>query len=142
MEMVLAKTDLAVASRYAGLVADKKLRNLIFKRISTELSLTNDCLSQVTGTRERLTNNPTLARSIKNRFAYLDPLNHLQVELIKRHRSWKEDGKKADIWAMGNVLFNLLMGKLPFDISKHQKKNKDKNEQGKIIIEKLTPIEL
>jgi phosphoenolpyruvate carboxylase len=97
MEMVLAKTDLAVASRYAGLVADKKLRNLIFKRISTELSLTNDCLSQVTGTRERLTNNPTLARSIKNRFAYLDPLNHLQVELIKRHRSWKDDGKKADI---------------------------------------------
>jgi len=97
MEMVLAKTDLAVASRYAGLVADKKLRNQIFKRISIELSLTNDCLSQVTGTRERLTNNPTLARSIKNRFAYLDPLNHLQVELIKRHRSWKDDGRKADI---------------------------------------------
>jgi phosphoenolpyruvate carboxylase len=38
-----------------------------------------------------------LARSIKNRFAYLDPLNHLQVELIKRHRSWKDDGKKVDI---------------------------------------------
>jgi phosphoenolpyruvate carboxylase len=97
MEMVLAKTDLAVASRYASLVADKKLRNLIYKRIATEHALTNDCLSQVTGTRERLTNNPTLARSIKNRLAYLDPLNHLQVELIKRHRSWKDDGRKADI---------------------------------------------
>ncbi len=97
MDMVLAKTDLAVASRYAGLVADKKLRNQIFKRIATEHALAIDCLTQVTGVRERLANNPTLARSIKNRFAYLDPLNHLQVELIKRHRSWKEDGRKADI---------------------------------------------
>ncbi len=97
MEMVLSKTDLAVASRYAGLVADKKLRNMIFKRITAEHALTNDNLSLVTGTRERLAGNPTLARSIKNRFAYLDPLNHLQVELIKRHRAWSADERKADI---------------------------------------------
>lgn len=97
MDMVLSKTDLAVASRYAGLVADKKLRSMIFKRISAEHALTNEALSMLTGTRERLANNPALARSIKNRFAYLDPLNHLQVELIKRHRAWKDDGRKADI---------------------------------------------
>ena len=97
MDMVLSKTDMAVASRYAGLVADKKLRNMIFKRIAAEHALTNESLSMVTGSRERLVNNPTLARSIKNRFAYLDPLNHLQVELIKRHRAWKDDGRKADI---------------------------------------------
>ncbi len=97
MDMVLSKTDLAVASRYAGLVADKKLRNAIFKRISNELELTTECLSAITGSKERLASNPTLARSIKNRFAYLDPLNHLQVELIKRHRSWKEQGRDSDI---------------------------------------------
>ncbi len=97
MDMVLSKTDLAVASRYAGLVADKKLRNAIFKRISNELELTAECLSAITGSKERLASNPTLARSIKNRFAYLDPLNHLQVELIKRHRSWKEQGRDSDI---------------------------------------------
>lgn len=97
MDMVLSKTDLAVASRYASLVADKKLRSAIFRRISAELELTIECLSMITGSKERLASNPTLARSIKNRFAYLDPLNHLQVELIKRHRSWKEQGRESDI---------------------------------------------
>lgn len=97
MDMVLSKTDLAVASRYAGLVADKKLRNSIFKRISQEHELACECLALITGSKERLAGNPTLARSIKNRFAYLDPLNHLQVELIKRHRSWKEQGRESDI---------------------------------------------
>ena len=87
MDMVLSKTDLAVASRYAELVTDKKLRKAIFKRIAVEHELASDCLSQITDTRERLATNPALARSIKNRFAYLDPLNHLQVELIKRHRA-------------------------------------------------------
>ena len=97
MDMVLAKTDLAVASRYAGLVADKKLRNAIFKRIVAEHELTLDCLAMATSSKGRLSQNPTLARSIKNRFPYLDPLNHLQVELVKRHRAWKEQGKEPDI---------------------------------------------
>ncbi len=97
MDMVLAKTDLAVASRYAGLVADKKLRNAIFKRIVAEHELTLSCLSLATSSKDRLAQNPTLARSIKNRFPYLDPLNHLQVELVKRHRAWKEQGKEPDI---------------------------------------------
>ncbi|MBP0599576.1 phosphoenolpyruvate carboxylase [Herbaspirillum sp. LeCh32-8] len=87
MDMVLSKTDLAVASRYAGLVADRKLRNTIFGRITDEHERTSALLSQITGSKDRLAANPLLARSIKNRFAYLDPLNHLQVELIKRHRA-------------------------------------------------------
>ncbi|MES2534622.1 MAG: phosphoenolpyruvate carboxylase [Pseudomonadota bacterium] len=96
MDMVLAKTDLAVASRYAELVTDRKLRNSIFKRIAAEHESTTVCLSQITGARERLAGNPLLARSIKNRFAYLDPLNHLQVELIKRHRANKSGDRKND----------------------------------------------
>lgn len=96
MDMVLAKTDLAVASRYATLVNDRKLRNSIFKRITEEHERTVACLAIITGTRERLANNPLLARSIKNRFAYLDPLNHLQVELIKRHRTVAASGRDRD----------------------------------------------
>lgn len=96
MDMVLAKTDLAVASRYAELVADKKLRIGIFQRIADEHERTSSCLETITGTGERLAGNPLLARSIKNRFAYLDPLNHLQVELIKRHRAIASDANKID----------------------------------------------
>ena len=87
MDMVLAKTDLAIASRYAELVLDQPLRERIFKRITQEHATTLDCLETITGAPERLAGNPLLARSIMNRFAYLDPLNHLQVELIKRHRA-------------------------------------------------------
>lgn len=93
MDMVLSKTDLAVASRYSELVADRKLRNAIFKRIVSEHERTSSYLTQITGYRERLASNPLLQRSIQNRFAYLDPLNHLQVELIKRHRALVKDGK-------------------------------------------------
>ncbi|NYH18758.1 phosphoenolpyruvate carboxylase [Paraburkholderia bryophila] len=87
MDMVLAKTDLAVASRYAALVSDKKLRKHVFERIVAEWERTSKVLSEITGKSERLAENPLLARSIKNRFPYLDPLNHLQVELLKRHRA-------------------------------------------------------
>ncbi|OYO25856.1 phosphoenolpyruvate carboxylase [Janthinobacterium sp. PC23-8] len=87
MDMVLAKTDLAIASRYAELVADPDLRERIYKRITEEHGNTLQCLELITGNTERLAGNPLLARSIQNRFAYLDPLNHLQVELIKRHRA-------------------------------------------------------
>jgi phosphoenolpyruvate carboxylase len=96
MDMVLSKTDLAVASRYAELVTDKKLRNSIYKRIVEEHERTSRCITLVTGAKERLAGNPLLARSIKNRFAYLDPLNHLQVELIKRHRAATAEGRSLD----------------------------------------------
>ncbi|RDU96571.1 phosphoenolpyruvate carboxylase [Trinickia dinghuensis] len=87
MDMVLSKTDLAVASRYAQLVEDKKLRKKVFDRIVAEWERTSQTLAEITGKNERLADNPLLARSIKNRFPYLDPLNHLQVELLKRHRA-------------------------------------------------------
>jgi len=96
MDMVLAKTDLAIASRYAELVQDKELRERIFNRITEEHANTLTILQSITGATERLAGNPLLARSIQNRFAYLDPLNHLQVELIKRHRALSSEPGKAD----------------------------------------------
>ena len=87
MDMVLAKTDLGIGSRYATLVTDRKLRKTIFNRIAAEHARTVACFEAITGRSERLADNPLLGRSIKNRFAYIDPLNHLQVELLKRHRA-------------------------------------------------------
>lgn len=91
MDMVLAKTDLAVASRYAELVSDRALRADIFGRIESEWRRSRRWLAEITGSEEPLADNPTLARSIRNRFPYLDPLNHLQVELIRRYRAGDTD---------------------------------------------------
>jgi phosphoenolpyruvate carboxylase len=91
MDMVLAKSDLAIASRYAALVKDDALREAIFPRICAEHAATVDALLKITGQDELLAGNPLLRRSIRNRFPYLDPLNHVQVELLRRHRAGAED---------------------------------------------------
>jgi phosphoenolpyruvate carboxylase len=93
VDMVLAKTDLVVARHYAHLVEDKALRESIFSRIAHEYQLTTDAVNLLQGTTERLSSNPTLANSIRNRLPYLDPLNHLQVEMIQRHRQGDTDEK-------------------------------------------------
>ena len=91
MEMVLSKADVAIASRYADLVTDPGLRKTIFSRIRTELESTVSALLRILGTGELLAGNPQLARSIKYRFPYLDPLNHIQVELLRRYRAGDKD---------------------------------------------------
>ncbi len=90
LDMVIAKSDLAIAARYVELVEDKKLGRRIFGLIQAEWQRTNDALSLITGEKKRLESNPSLARSIEHRFPYLDPLNHLQVELMRRYRHRKE----------------------------------------------------
>ena len=89
LDMVIAKSDLAIAARYVDLVEDKKLGKRIFTRIEAEWQRTNDALTLITGDADRLASNPALARSIEHRFPYLDPLNHLQVELMRRYRARK-----------------------------------------------------
>jgi phosphoenolpyruvate carboxylase len=86
LDMVLAKSDLRIAARSVELVEDKKLGKRIFTAICAEWERANAALSLITGETRRLQSNPTLARSIEHRFPYLDPLNHLQVELMRRHR--------------------------------------------------------
>jgi phosphoenolpyruvate carboxylase len=91
LDMVLAKSDLRIASRYVDLVDDKKLGKRIFGAIKAEWERTQAMLGQITGETDRLMSNPSLARSIEHRFPYLDPLNHLQVELMRRYRMRRED---------------------------------------------------
>jgi len=86
LDMVLAKSDLRIAARYVELVEDKRLGQRIFKAIRAEWDRAHAALALITGEPERLSSNPALARSIEHRFPYLDPLNHLQVELMRRYR--------------------------------------------------------
>ena len=96
MDMVLAKSDLAIASRYAELVADVGLRDAIFARFKAEWHNSVEAVLAITGQEALLEGNPSLARSIRNRFPYIDPLNHIQVELLRRHRARPADAAAPD----------------------------------------------
>jgi phosphoenolpyruvate carboxylase len=91
MDMVLAKSDIAIASRYAELVSDTELRDRVFSRLRAEWQSVVDALLTIIGQQSLLESNPLLARSIRHRFPYLDPLNHMQIELLKRYRAGDTD---------------------------------------------------
>jgi phosphoenolpyruvate carboxylase len=91
MDMVLAKSDIAIASRYAELVPDRELRDRVFSRLRAEWQSTIDALFKIMGQESLLESNPLLARSIRHRFPYLDPLNHMQIELLRRYRAGDTD---------------------------------------------------
>jgi phosphoenolpyruvate carboxylase len=91
MAQVLAKSDLGLAARYAELVADESLRRRVFDKIADEHRRTIAMHKLITGHDDLLADNPALARSVFNRFPYLEPLNHLQVELLRRYRSGDDD---------------------------------------------------
>ena len=93
MDMVIAKSDLALASRYAGLVDDADLRKRIFGAIEAEWRRTAEALRLITGEKQRLVGNAALQRSIRHRFPYIDPLHHLQVELVRRYRAGLVDDR-------------------------------------------------
>ncbi|WP_353235191.1 phosphoenolpyruvate carboxylase [Diaphorobacter ruginosibacter] len=93
MDMVLAKSDMQLASRYSELVGDARLRRKVFGAIEAEWQRTSDALVRITGDKQRLAHNSALARSIRHRFPYIDPLHHLQVELIRRWRLGQADDR-------------------------------------------------
>ncbi len=91
MAQVLAKSDLGLAARYSELVDDEALRSRVFDKIVDEHHRTIAMYKRITGQEDLLADNPALARSVFNRFPYLEPLNHLQVELLRRYRSGEDD---------------------------------------------------
>ena len=96
MDMVLAKSDLALASLYSELVLDKRLRKQVFTAIEAEWHRTADALALITGEKQRLVNNAALQRSMRHRFPYIDPLHHLQVELVRRYRAGENDADRNE----------------------------------------------
>lgn len=91
MAQVMAKADMGLAARYSELVDDEALRHRVFDKILAEHDRSIAMLKLITGQEDLLADNPALARSVFNRFPYLEPLNHLQVELLRRFRSGDED---------------------------------------------------
>jgi len=91
MAQVMAKSDMGLAAHYSELVEDEALRRRVFDKIRDEHQRTIRMHKLITGQDDLLADNPSLARSVFNRFPYLEPLNHLQVELLRRYRSGDDD---------------------------------------------------
>lgn len=91
MDMVLVKSDIGIASRYMQLVEDVELRETIFSRLRSEWQMSIAALLTILDQDALLERNPLLARSIRDRFPYIDPLNHVQLELLKRYRAGDAD---------------------------------------------------
>lgn len=91
MEMVLAKSDMHIARRYSELVEDRTLAASIFDRIEAEWERTVQALLTITGQTALLDRHPDLAEALRTRLPYIDPLNHLQIELIRRRRAGDAD---------------------------------------------------
>jgi phosphoenolpyruvate carboxylase len=91
LEMVLAKADMDVASGYAGLVTEEGLRTHVFGAIRSGWTSAHDGLLEITGQSALLEGNPALARSIRLRLPYIEPLNQLQIELLRRYRQGDDD---------------------------------------------------
>ena len=111
LEMVLAKSDMGIAGRYAELIQDDALRRSIFGRIRSGWQETHDRLLAITGQSRLLEHKPILEASIRLRLPYIEPLNHLQIELLKRHRSGEDDprireGIQLSINAVATALRN------------------------------------
>jgi phosphoenolpyruvate carboxylase len=111
LEMVLSKSDLGVAARYLTLVKDAKLGEALFGRIRSMWLATQDCILTVTGQSRLLEKHPALDQSIRLRLPYIEPLNLLQVELLRRHRAGETDprvreGIQLSINAIATALRN------------------------------------
>ena len=91
LEMVLAKSNPAIARRYADLVEDKALGDAVFGRLVEEWGLAQEAVLSITGQQALLESSPALADSIRLRLPYVDPLNALQIEMLGRHRAGEAD---------------------------------------------------
>jgi phosphoenolpyruvate carboxylase len=91
LEMVLSKSDMGIAARYVTLVEDQAAGAALFGRIRDTWQSTHDSVLSITGQSRLLEHHPALDASIRLRLPYIEPLNLLQVELLKRHRAGERD---------------------------------------------------
>ena len=96
MEMVLAKSDLGIASRHKDLVEDKDLREAIFARLTAEWEKARSGLLSILEQRTLLEGNQELAKALSDRSPYIDPLNHVQLELLRRYRAGDHDERVVE----------------------------------------------
>jgi phosphoenolpyruvate carboxylase len=91
MEMIMAKADMTIARRYASLVEDQTLAAQIFGALQAEWDRTQGAVLSITGQTALLGGQPELDRLIRLRMPYVEPLNHVQIELIRRRRAGDDD---------------------------------------------------
>lgn len=96
IQMVIAKSDMTIARLYSSLVKDKKIRERIYKKIHSEFNLTANMLLKITGQKKILDNSPFLQRSIDMRRPSIDPVNYIQVMLLRRLRHGQIRGNERE----------------------------------------------
>jgi len=92
VEMTLAKADMRIAERYATELASWHNGERIFSCLHDEFEKTRSLVLAITGEEKLLDNNPVLQRSIAVRNPYVDPMSYLQVNLLARKRSFRQEG--------------------------------------------------
>ncbi len=108
-EMSLLKADLGIAEIYAELVPDETLRATIFERIREEYRLSLEAILKISGHRELMDSDPVIQRSVRLRNPYVDPLNFIQVEMLRRLRQL-EDAEGAEAQAYRDVIVLTING--------------------------------
>ena len=88
-QLTMRKADMGIAALYAGLVEDTKIRTRIFSILTTEFERTEQAILAITGQKQLLAGEPVLLKSVQLRNPYIDPLNSIQVEMIRRLRAGK-----------------------------------------------------
>lgn len=96
LEMVLAKSDMEIAGHYAELVPDADLRARVFNRVRDGWHITRDQLLKLTGQSSLLETQPALAHAVQMRMPYINPLNALQIDLIRKRRAGEDDARIAE----------------------------------------------
>jgi phosphoenolpyruvate carboxylase len=106
VELDVAKADMGIAELYASLVKDEKLRETIFSQMKAEHTLASKMICQITEQTDLLSGSPVMQRSIDRRNPYVDPLNFIQVALLRELRSL-EPGTAEHEATLAAVLFTV-----------------------------------
>jgi phosphoenolpyruvate carboxylase len=113
-QLTMRKADMGIASLYADLVEDPKVRRRILGILSAEFELTERAMLAVTGQRRLLGREPVLLRSVELRNPYIDPLNYIQVDMMRRLRAKEPPGaaEADEIRAVIELTINGISGGL------------------------------
>jgi len=98
VQMAIYKADMTIAREYAALCPDERLRVHVYQRVREEYELTIAEVFAISGATQLLGDNPSLALSLARRNPYLDPLNHVQVALLRRYRAQPGDDAQPSMW--------------------------------------------
>ncbi|MHB1496104.1 MAG: phosphoenolpyruvate carboxylase, partial [Acidithiobacillus sp.] len=96
--MAMAKTDMAIAGEYAGLPKDREVAAGIYQKIRAEFERSLAEMLAMAGLEQLLADNPTLAFSLQRRNVYMEPLNHIQLALLRRYRNDDAPPEFREIW--------------------------------------------